>query len=175
MPKQGPRQDEPFSPIDAHLADQLFRPEMRRHVNAEVAENEESRDEELKTSSDNVVSITPKKKAPPKKEPAAKSSAMTAGWKISTSPEDKRAITSFLRDLNLVLGDDSNLGVSNLGRALYMMAVKHRDEIFKVVGGKQFLRPDNNDHVALALLEEKLGDLIAEACFNTVRAERKEQ
>lgn len=175
MPKQGPRQDEPFSPIDAHLADQLFRPAMRRNINHEVAKIEESSDEKPKTSGDNIVSITPKKKTASKKERATKSSAMTSGWKISASPEDKRAITSFLRDLNLVLGDDSNLGVSNLGRALYMMAVKHRNEIFKIVEGKQFLRPDNNDHVALALLEEKLGDLIAEACFNAVRAERREK
>ena len=100
---------------------------------------------------------------------------MTAGWKISISPEDKRAITAFVRELNDVLSEDSNIGISNLGRALYMLALKHKDEIFQLAEGKRFLRPDNNDHVALALLEESLGDLIAEACFNEMRTEHRRQ
>lgn len=174
MPKQGPREEEPFSPIDAHLADQLFRPGRRQKVNTNTIEPVVSEETEEQIISDKVVPMTTKKR-PHRREPAAKSSAMTAGWKISTTPEDKRSITAFLRELNIVLGDDSNLGISNLGRALYMMAVKRKEEIFKIAQGKQFLRPDNNDHVALALLEETLGDLVAEACFGAVRAERREQ
>jgi hypothetical protein len=97
---------------------------------------------------------------------------MNAGWKISTTPEDKQAIIIFLQQLNAELGEFSNLGISNLGRALYMMAVKRKDEIFKVCRGRELVRPDNNDHAALALLEEELGDLIAEACFDSVRDTR---
>ena len=163
MPKRGPEVKEPFSPIDARLTDELFRPRQQQLVDAAEAEPEPQH-----MLPKNVVSI-PKKRGPQQKETAPATSAMNAGWKISTTPEDKQAIIIFLQQLNAELGGFSNLGISNLGRALYMMAVKRKDEIFKICRGRELVRPDNNDHAALALLEEELGDLIAEACFDSVR------
>ena len=163
MPKRGPEVKEPFSPIDARLTDELFRP---RQQATPVKEPE--------TPPNNGVSIPKKRGGVQRNDTALASSAMNAGWKISTTPEDKQAIIVFLQQLNAELGGFSNLGISNLGRALYMMAVKRKDEIFKVCRGRELVRPDNNDHAALALLEEELGDLIAEACFDSVREMKRE-
>ena len=176
MPKRGPQEEEPFSPIDAHMVDALLRPESRAQEQERTTTYTEhsSPSEETADISDKIISMPAKRRAP-QKERAAQSSAMKAGWKISTSPEDKRAITAFLRELNDALGEDSNIGISNLGRALYMMVVKRKEEVFRVAHGRQFIRPDNSDHVALALLEESLGDLIAEACFNSQRAEYRDR
>lgn len=174
MPKRGPLEEQPFSPIDAHMVDTLLRPESR--AQAKDTSHPEPRalaEVEALALSDDIESIAAKSRGP-QKERAAQSSAMTAGWKISTSHEDKRAITAFVRELNDALGEDSNIGISNLGRALYMMVVKRKGEVFRVAQGRRFIRPDNNDHVALALLEESLGDLIAEACFNSQRAEYRD-
>jgi hypothetical protein len=177
MPKRGPKEEEPFSPIDAHMVDALLRPESRtQEKERATAYPRHSAPAEVEglDRSDKIISI-PAKKRTPQKERAAQSSAMKAGWKISTSPEDKRAITAFVRELNDTLGEDSNIGISNLGRALYMMILKRKEEVFRVAQGRRFIRPDNNDHVALALLEESLGDLIAEACFNSQRAEYRDR
>jgi hypothetical protein len=170
MPKRGPREEEPFSPIDAHLVDSVLSPV--RIPGIKPTANTQIEDSESRHDNDKVVSMTRKKQAP-YQQPAFQSSTMSAGWKISTTPEDKRAIIAFVRDLNDTLGEDSNLGISNLGRALYMMVLKRKEKIFECAQGKKFIRPDNNDHASLAILEEALGDIIAEACFHAVRSERR--
>ena len=170
MPKRGPREEEPFSPIDAHLVDSVLSPV--RNPGVKPIANTQLENSGARHDNDKVISMTPKRQAP-QQQPASQSSAMSAGWKISATPEDKRAVIAFVRELNDTLGEDSNLGISNLGRALYMMVLKRKEKIFECAQGKKFVRPDNNDHASLAILEESLGDIIAEACFHAVRSERR--
>ncbi len=172
MPKRGPREEEPFSPIDASLVDTVLSPVRRQSENLK-AETQPEQPETLQDN-DKIVSITSKKRAP-RRRPAAPSSAMSTTWKISLPPEDKREIHAFVRELNDAFGEYSNLAISNLGRALYMMVLKRREEIFECAKRGKFVRPDNKDHASLAILEEALGDIIAEACFNAVRSERKDK
>ena len=113
----------------------------------------------------------PPKPSKDESPPKARTSAMSAGWKISVTPEDKQSLIVFVRELNDALGQHSNLGISNLSRALCIMVLKRKQHVLETVKGMQLTRPDNNDHAALVALEQSLGDSFAEACFRSVRSE----